>query len=966
MTLDELLASPEYTGAAPEDRMQRINDWTVTAKQEFPDDAAGLDTEIPKLRALEYVKSSIPALGIDEETAARFQDLYLKAQRPTGSVDPGDWHRYDQAYNEKQADLIGMDPALREKYHSFRSIMDTAGKHYQTGEEAKAGAKMSVLDYGGGVKIPISLRSLADRKEMTVTYPDGSHEAFEYALDEPPPDAARLRKFMVENRPERLGQWGGPLSKWEAAYDTANLGAHIGNAVVEQSVTGAQFGKNVAENLSETLFGSSTAPQRFRDSMAAHFVPLFAKIEKGPDGEERWVRRKQQDYLPDMDPDKYNKMAKTALAMGTGNGKFTDADLEELANEKALRDLVPQSIGSTEDDIGFHFDGATGEEAPGEKVSPPKWVQRGMREYQQAAANLGNKDLKSRRDFRESVRPFDVDPSNLLTTQEDQTATTGDWWGAKAADWLGDKAFNIPTVGQALGSSVPTVAAGLIGGPVAMAPFAGLMGAAEGNSAYEDVYAKNLQAGIPADVAQRRALGAGAAYGAIATVLEQAGSIFELQAFKGKLGKSLPGRLTLPFLPESSEEASQSIAQDLISNANLPPEQQKKAMKIATDSLEAAAGALSFGILPAMGNLRRREENSPAGQAQAEVMADPNLPQGAREALADAGDLSLQGRAQALAEAAKQAVAAPAGPSTATAAEEEAAPAAVPTVAPTTPEGIARATEPVVYSDEEGDVLYQNGAWTLQDGTPAPNAADLEAKRQQYVETGDMPDGMQPAPAQAAPVEAAPIAPAVTPEVTPTVAPAVAAATATSAEPAFQNVVHDSPALQLGTAKEGDHVAEPGYIYRSMSQGEFDDAQKTGTFNPNPSGKSSGGRKNVKHWDRGGKGRFYREQALTTGKQVLVRVPEAKFKTGERVNFADAEVVDPKTWKATQTAPQQTAEAAAPSIAEQLKGKKVSLERTYEDGETETVDNLDAADEYQKNLNREAWLTQLIACLQAP
>jgi len=102
----------------------------------------------------------------------------------------------------------------------------------------------------------------------------------------------------------------------------------------------------------------------------------------------------------------------------------------------------------------------------------------------------------------------------------------------------------------------------------------------------------------------------------------------------------------------------------------------------------------------------------------------------------------------------------------------------------------------------------------------------------------------------------------------------------------FKNVIHDRPALQVGRPNNNDLVTEDGFTYRSLSPEEIADAKNTGGFLPNPSGKSSGGRKNVKHWVKGGQqsGQFFREG------QVVVRVPNNKINAGRPVHVADAEI----------------------------------------------------------------------------
>lgn len=75
----------------------------------------------------------------------------------------------------------------------------------------------------------------------------------------------------------------------------------------------------------------------------------------------------------------------------------------------------------------------------------------------------------------------------------------------------------------------------------------------------------------------------------------------------------------------------------------------------------------------------------------------------------------------------------------------------------------------LVHRSDEADTFFEGGNWMIQTGVdaegqplfkPAPNAAELEKTRQEYIQTGDLGEGMQPiiAPpvAPAAPAEPAP------------------------------------------------------------------------------------------------------------------------------------------------------------------------------------------------------------------
>ncbi len=139
-----------------------------------------------------------------------------------------------------------------------------------------------------------------------------------------------------------------------------------------------------------------------------------------------------------------------------------------------------------------------------------------------------------------------------------------------------------------------------------------------------------------------------------------------------------------------------------------------------------------------------------------------------------------------------------------------------------------------------------------------------------------------------------------------------------SVMPGFQNKIHNS-GLKVGSASAQDHITEPGYVYRTMSVGELEDAAQKGMFLPNPSGKSKGGMTNAKHWLRANQARgdFYR--ANLTG-AILVRVPENKITVDQPVRFQDVEVLDnERGW---------VAETGAAAL-QRLRGiNEVSLDRT--------------------------------------
>lgn len=786
MTLDELLASPDYKAAAPDDRMSRINEWALQAKTEFPDEADALDQEVPRLRAREYVTSALPTLGLDQPTLTQFRELYGKASRPD-SHEQEDWKRYDEEYLAKDATLQTMTPEQRLKFGQFSEVLDRAGKHFQTAEEAKRGMRQAELDYGGGVKIPLVTKTRHDRKEVTVTYPDGTNETFEYALDEPPPDMERLRTFMVQNRREHLGEWGGYLNEWKLPYELANIGATAANAVVDAGAGGVQFFDVLAEEVDDTMFGGKGKKE------AAITIPFFVEKQAGPDGQERWVKRAKPEFLAEMPDSEFKALQQTAVDIAKGKA-VPDEELDKFYRQPLLSNILdstmPQRPMAT---MGMEVGGETSvaekllneQTKEGQIVVPPEWLQATEKERREIARNLAQMQKDKAEGTRETLRPFDVDPSNLLINQEDKLKTEGGWWGAQVADWLGDKAFNIPTAGSAIGSGAPTMGAAIVGGPLAALPFAAMMGASEGNSAYEDVLQRNLDAGVDAETAQSRALGAGAAYAAVATVLEQAGGVFEAKVFTGTLGKTLPGKVGLAFAPEAVEESSQSVAQDLIANANLPEEAKKKALEIAKDALEAGAGALSFGVLPASGAMR--ETKTPLGQATTATLQNPDVPVAAKQALAEAADMSLQASAEALKAAGVKAA------QKALETQKKGIPAAeaAPPAEDAALQVAERTAQPLMVATEDGDFAFQDGLWVAADGSPVTDPTALEAARQAYIQTGDMPEGMQP-------MEVSPPAAEVTPR---TVTPPVTAPPTT--DPAAEAIE-----AQLAAAEDEGALAD--------------------------------------------------------------------------------------------------------------------------------------------------------------
>jgi hypothetical protein len=80
------------------------------------------------------------------------------------------------------------------------------------------------------------------------------------------------------------------------------------------------------------------------------------------------------------------------------------------------------------------------------------------------------------------------------------------------------------------------------------------------------------------------------------------------------------------------------------------------------------------------------------------------------------------------------------------------------------------------------------------------------------------------------------------------------------------NVIHDK-ALVVGQPAEDSHIAEKGYVYRSVGgQTEIDSILENDMALPPPNGKSKGGRIGIKHWSRADDRLYYR------GDQTVIRV----------------------------------------------------------------------------------------------
>lgn len=131
--------------------------------------------------------------------------------------------------------------------------------------------------------------------------------------------------------------------------------------------------------------------------------------------------------------------------------------------------------------------------------------------------------------------------------------------------------------------------------------------------------------------------------------------------------------------------------------------------------------------------------------------------------------------------------------------------------------------------------------------------------------------------------------------------------------PGFKNEIHENVPV-IGTPKEGAHVTEAGYTYRSLGDAELADIQATGSVRANPAGKSKGGRENVKHWSRGDGRVYYRPD------QQVIRVKNDALKSDREVDIADIEVwnresggFEPLAAKGSR-APEELGGAEAPAV----------------------------------------------------
>lgn len=109
-----------------------------------------------------------------------------------------------------------------------------------------------------------------------------------------------------------------------------------------------------------------------------------------------------------------------------------------------------------------------------------------------------------------------------------------------------------------------------------------------------------------------------------------------------------------------------------------------------------------------------------------------------------------------------------------------------------------------------------------------------------------------------------------------------------AAERAFAgNIVHDTPAIQVGQPSPNAVRTEPGYVYRSTRAGghELPDIASTGHVLPRAENARYGGQK---YWVRGGE-QFFEP----TGGRDVIRVPADRIRAGRPVSANDLERAGP-------------------------------------------------------------------------
>lgn len=183
-----------------------------------------------------------------------------------------------------------------------------------------------------------------------------------------------------------------------------------------------------------------------------------------------------------------------------------------------------------------------------------------------------------------------------------------------------------------------------------------------------------------------------------------------------------------------------------------------------------------------------------------------------------------------------------------------------------------REKQPLQHSGEDTDTFFDQGEWKVQTGlnekgqpvfSPAPNAAELEKARQDFIQTGDLPEGMQPIVPKTAP-SVAPKPASVTPDELPATLPPPPPIERPTRHRVFEG---GSPMA----VKPGEGVLDardPGKAYRITDQPQVDDIKASGEVRAKE-GQMRGGRTGETQWTRGHENHGYRA-AGNEGRYVIV------------------------------------------------------------------------------------------------
>lgn len=153
----------------------------------------------------------------------------------------------------------------------------------------------------------------------------------------------------------------------------------------------------------------------------------------------------------------------------------------------------------------------------------------------------------------------------------------------------------------------------------------------------------------------------------------------------------------------------------------------------------------------------------------------------------------------------------------------------------------------LIHSSDAADTFFEGGEWIVQTGTdengqaifsPAPNAAELEKARQEYIKTGTLGEGMQELKISAQPPSAA------QPEAPPP------AATTSQDRPTRHRVFEGGGPLRVAPGEGVLDARNPESAYRITGQPQIDDMVESGQVRARE-GKMRGGRSGETQWSRG-------------------------------------------------------------------------------------------------------------------